>query len=310
MLSFNFQPLRDFLAVALNELHQEQPVPQQEYFSIEKIDEILNVINSVLASNNEKARSELSLDLNVSVLGIATLSMVTMVIDNPQETLDIFLPTNSAHPNFVLRCLLTNIVNNTIGILKLLEAGLNTPASVVLRNTLELSWLTIVIAYDEDKMKSYAGDIDHKEERKRYNQHFAAKKLVEKLAEIELKLGLDSEATNDLGKKRDHAYGYYSRIVHGSYISQLFGAFDMENQEDKKQWYIFGSVTLDTQRMIYELNMAIFYLITSLIRILIYKNILQKPHNQKWTQVLACYDCYSSSFFAYARNVSHITRND
>ena len=71
--------------------------------------------------------------------------------------------------------MLVNISNYTLGVTSLVEAGLESPARIVLRNLLELSWLILVVFSKRAKMIAYVQGKDDQEEYDLYRKHFTPK---------------------------------------------------------------------------------------------------------------------------------------
>ncbi len=144
------------------------------------------------------------------------------------------------NPNYVLESLLINLINHSLATIQLVENGLDSSAQILLRIVLELEWLTLVLAADKEKMISYAQDLDDRGELEVYNKHFKARKLINRLTEIEKKLDLPEEVAEELKKARSSLYSFYSKRVHNSYAAMMIGIFGTSFKDDELKYGLFG----------------------------------------------------------------------
>jgi hypothetical protein len=105
----------------------------------------------------KRARSILEPELSIAYFGTLTLGMTSVVAehDTPVLPANWIAADGRPDPNFVFAKMLTSLANSALGIVHLIERGIEEPARVVLRSFLELSWITCLALARRDIMIAY-----------------------------------------------------------------------------------------------------------------------------------------------------------
>ncbi|WP_032870186.1 hypothetical protein [Bacillus sp. UNC69MF] len=164
--------------------------------------------------------------------------------------------------NQTFQGLLTQLTNGLIGISKLIERGLDYQARVLFRNLAEMSWLTLVLIYDEEWLRMYIQD-------DKYEKYFRPYKIRNKLNEIENATELPQSIKDELNKNRKQIYKFYSEILHNTYPYPILGAMVKRiNGEENLALSLFGKITRYSSRTIHEVNTCIYLFILMFYRAL------------------------------------------
>jgi hypothetical protein len=192
----------------------------------------IDVLTEELINKNHQTaldadRSFLEPETSIAYYGVLALGIMSITAehDTPILPLDWINPDERPNPNLVVAHLVNSMTNYALAVLRLVEAGLESPARSLLRNFLELSWLVLVVTADQGKMVTYSGVDSDEQEYDAYSKHFAAQKVRRQLTEIEQNLGLPPDATEALSSRRSKLYGFYSKNIHHGYSSGVLGSY-------------------------------------------------------------------------------------
>jgi len=164
-------------------------------------------------------------ELSIAYFGSLIISIMAITLadsDKPHPMDPNWLnPEDTPDPNLILEGLLVNIANQCFSIISLATLGFTWPARILLRSTLELSWLTVVLISNREKMLDYCDGINNERERKQFHKHFSGSKLLKELQKIEKELQFDEDTRELYSNVRTEAYDLFTKHVHNSYAATL-----------------------------------------------------------------------------------------
>jgi hypothetical protein len=214
---------------------------------------------------------KISKEMSIAYFGSLILGLTALKLANPNNPRPIpsnwLFPERKLDPNIVLESLLVNVTNQCFSILNLSTYGYTWPARIVLRTTLELTWLTIVLVNERDKMLHYCQPLDDEEERNLFHKHFSGNKLQKALTGIERNLHFADDIRLLYSNARSEAYSFFTKHVHNSYAATITGtrAPSIENP-DTLEYALFGIPSMTARGVISNLNQQVlFYLIGVLL---------------------------------------------
>ena len=268
----------------------------QENLNLKEIDGICSLIYERYIDSKKEAKKNLSRELSLAYLGVMTLGILCLCIDekkNENEPINSkWLGKDNPNPNFILQKLLVQLVNYSISVLHLIEAGQNSSTKPIIRSIYELSSLSLVLLMEKNKMYLFLHELDRDNEKKLWRKHFNFQELNSILVKFEKTLGYP----DDLLKKRENArnsvYSDYSQSLHNSYTSTILSTFST-SQSDRDMLYLnlFGKYSSNSRQILYDLTYNFFYTIASI------QPILEKYHNFKIPE-----DNYLWGLFSCLRN--------
>ncbi|RXT04094.1 hypothetical protein [Ammoniphilus sp. CFH 90114] len=141
-------------------------------------------------------------------------------------------------------------------------------------------------------MELYAQKLELDQQKLIWEEHFSAKKLMEKLSLLENGLGLEDIMVGELKKLRLGTYEFYSDIAYRSYAVCTLGSYS-KNFNHKYHPNIFGKASLTSKQTLDEVNQHLFYFIMYVLSIIMklpawnVLTILRQSFLESYTQYLA-----------------------
>ena len=272
----------------------------------ESLESFIQAILDKKLSAKEAISQSFSKDLNLAYAGVYIIGYTALIVNkegNPSVIpVDWINVQNVPNPNTLLENFLINLANHSLAVINLIESGYDFSARIILRALLELSWIAIYVVADRNTMQMYAQDLDDESERKMYNQLFGWGKLRTNLSRIEKNLEMPNDIVDVLSRARNHAYKYYSQIVHNSYPVVTIGAYGYSLEKDKTlEFGLFGVLSAGSKQTLYNLNEAIFYFIGMLSQVFVRVYGLQPTHSADWQEFFGLRRDFSNAFFEYAK---------
>jgi hypothetical protein len=290
--------IRDQIDACLVYTSNLVPELQQSKLGIENIDAFCQIFISENRSQiTEEIRNRLDGELSIGYFAVLSTGLMSFFLQF--EGLRLIDPTwiNSNQvpdPNLVLGMMLGNITNYSLGIIGLIELGLEVQARTCLRSMLELTWLTLITVNDKEKMRVYTKDEDDSESRKSYHKHFSSKKLWESLSTIEINLGFPKNAQEQLFQMRREFYSMYSGNIHHSYADLIHGAMSFSfDKADHLQPNLFGKADKASYPTLHHMNDAIFVFLGLLVQTLEKQHGLSSPYPENLQKIISLRECFN-----------------
>jgi hypothetical protein len=254
-----------------NILERLSEIPNKQKITIKDIDILLEHVSQksskAVSLMTEKANKELSIaHFGSLVIGLTALKLADA--ENPRPINAKWLqPEKTIDPNIVLESLLVNITNQCFSIISLASLGYAWPARIILRSTLEITWLTLVLISEREKMSLYSETLSDKNEQELFHKHFSGSKLKKALTAIEQKLQFSEDVIMLYSNARSEAYTLFTKHVHNSYAATILGARapSLDNP-DILEYALFNTPSVPAISVINSLNQQVlFYLIGILL---------------------------------------------
>jgi len=176
------------IEATLQEIQAALPEVRSEGLDIAAVDQFARTwIEQSRTQCLESSRPLLEPEISISYFGVLTLGALHRALASRDVTLfpaDRISPTGAPDPTFIFSGLISTLTNSALGVIILAEAGLESPARVVVRNFAELSWLTLLAFHSRDVMTAYT-ETDEELEKNAYYKYLKAKRLLEELAKLE-----------------------------------------------------------------------------------------------------------------------------
>lgn len=294
MYPFVDENIRNKISNILNHLNE---IPNRHKITINDIDILLEHISqkSSTATNLmiEKATNELSIGYFGSlIISLTALKLADKLSPQPIDSNWLFPENVKANPNLVLESLLVNVANQSFSIMNLATLGYAWPARIIFRSTLELTWLTLILVSEREKMLLYCKNASDKEERALFSKHFSGSKLQQSLTGIEQKLQFAEDQKLMYSNFRSEAYTLFTKHVHNSFAATILGtrAPSIDNPQNF-EYALFNTPSIPSINIISSLNQQVlFYLIGTLLPILkIYHSF---DAVSKWDELVTLRECF------------------
>lgn len=137
--------------------------------------------------------------------------------------------------------ILSNLINNLLATLKLLERGLSQSSDILFRNYMELSEIGVAILNDNSYYETYKKECEsEREEFSKWNKTRPSKtfKVVKNaLYKIEI-----DEFYKIFYEVRNTLYGFTSKTVHGNIEAIVKGALSFDDNSESVKLSIYGNI--------------------------------------------------------------------
>ena len=161
-------------------------------------------------------------------------------------------------PNFVVHCLLAQIVNYSLAVLRLVEDGLDNPARCVLRALYELCLKTIVLSADADTLREYASA--NAPALEVWHRLFASGKLEKKAAAVERRVGATEDTIAAFRAYFRSAVEMNSEAVHHSFASAVMRSHVTDTTSSEfLHLNILGHTSIASRNTLENLNIVLRY---------------------------------------------------
>lgn len=158
------------------------------------------------------------------------------------------------------------ISNNSLGIINLIQSGLEFQARSLMRVFLEHCWLTLVITSDKAKLDNYRRPQDFDEARKVWYQCFKPKYVNNELIKIESTIFRIND--NYLQGYREHMYNLYTMSVHTTALVNALGCVGISfDDHDLLKSAHFGYPSASSVVVLKDLCFSLIYTYSMFFRI-------------------------------------------
>lgn len=291
--------IRRHLTRAFKIYNNEQRGASEAKLTLKWLDEVIAILGERRKEANKLTSIHIQRELSEAYLYILVLTLASLAVDSesnskPPISKDWLSKDESPDPNDILQKLLSQIVNYSLAIVRLVEDGLDNPASCVLRALNELCCQFLVLSSERATLKAYAQLRKPEEAKQVWYELFAKKrKLSKSIENLEARIGIPTELISVLRAYREDTSILHSEAVHHSFSSTVLRAYavDLET-EDNLHFALLGRATRASETTLNTLNTILMY--TSLM----FLNILIKIHGFKpqsddalWKGVFLLADC-------------------
>jgi hypothetical protein len=282
-------------------------------YDISMIDEFIDFLISDPSTIRGEIRQNLSRELSLFFLGLTTISTLALTVDSEADSVNSIISKDwleigkVPNPNHVIANLLFIFLKHTFAAIQLVELGLDPSARSITRIALELSWLTVLLSGNKEKMQIYVGQTDEQMEKTVFFKHFSGKKLMASLAKLEADLGVAEDISEEFTKIRDDTYSFYSKYVHSSYMAMMTGNFGIPFDNDEiLKFSLFGFPSASLGNLVNRLNLGMFYLVGMLFEVFKQIHGLEISPSTAWGNLDLLRKCFMIAFqMDYIENNHH-----
>lgn len=229
-----------------------------EYVNEELIPSLEELITKSQSRSRNAVREHYDRQVSVAYLGVATFSAYAAIFSTDESVAKYLF---SRREDWLAFGLFSRITNHSLGVIRLVEDGLDTAARPLLRTVQEMTWLTLAIFDDENLLKLYL-DTPTESELKIWRKHFTAEALNKTLAALEKKLadGLETDLIAEMSRIRGDSYSHHSKHTHTAPLAGLMGAYSSEIGGDKRVVVnILGTPSRAMDNILYTLIWTLHY---------------------------------------------------
>ena len=294
MIPFIEENLKLKISRLLTELTDEASGKQK--ITIYDIDVLLEHIAQKYTNAIGVMANEAKNELSIAYFGSLVIALTALKVADTQNPRPIdakwLFPEKSVDPNLVLEGLLVNIANQCLSTINLATSGFAWSARIILRSTLELTWLTLVLVNQREKMLRYCEGVEDEKERDLFHKYFSGGKLMKELSKIEESLFFAEDISKLLSNARSETYTLFTKHVHNSFTATILGTRAPSITQPKEFEYALFSVPSTSARgVVSSLNhQVLFYLIALLLPSL--KLFHSFDSVKLWDDIATLRDCF------------------
>lgn len=225
--------------------------PNQFVLDIDYINDILDTVyNNSLTNKNSYIIDKIN-------LYIILFSHLSLACDELKIFNNNFIE-KSDKLNILMKSLFCNYSNDILSILNLVTNGFDYQASILMRSTVELSFLIISLIFEPSKLDLYY-NLSENYNHKIWVDNFSFKSLNKLIEKCEKPIYQnDTKFRNEIKSWRKKIYTFYSGHTHNSLLSSLIFSYSYP-KNDKIGLNLFGTFITRIDEILEELDFTLFY---------------------------------------------------
>lgn len=174
----------------------------------------------------------------------------------------------------VYNILFTNISNDCLAIIKLLQNGFEFQARILARNLFELVYTLLVVIINKDKCKAYFDSARLENGYDIWNKYFRMSKLNEELYNFEK--DDDSEFAEMMKTSRKNTYSQYSSYAHNDFMYCFIGCHSTDRENDIVNYNLWGNYNYNAKYILSSVNDLLWMMFLYFKSFMSKNNILNK----------------------------------
>ncbi len=202
---------------------------------ISTYEEFLSFIKE-MKSIKPEVNKEMKVEKRTTELYALSSGLLALALESSKENIQEQLKNYST----VYETLFTNISNDCLAIIKLLESGF------------ELVYTLLVVIINKDKCKAYFESAKLENSYDTWNKYFRMSKLNEELYNFEKKD--DSEFAEMMKKSRKNTYGQYSSYAHNDFMYCFIGCHSTDRENDVVNYNLWGNYNYNAKYILSSVN--------------------------------------------------------
>lgn len=214
---------------------------------ISNYEEILDFINE-MKSVKPKSNKDLRQEKKTIELYSLSCGLLALALEGSKNNIEEELK----HYSTVYSTLFTNISNDCLAIIELLENGFEFQARILARNLFELVYTLLVVIISKDKCKIYFDSARLENSYEMWNKHFRMSKLNDELYSFEKKD--DSEYAEMMKKARKRIYSEYSSYSHNDFLYCFIGCHSTDIENDFVNYNLWGNYNYNAKSILSSIN--------------------------------------------------------
>ncbi len=174
----------------------------------------------------------------------------------------------------VYQTLLTNISNDCLAIINMLDNGFEFQARILARNLFELIYTLLITVIDKDKCTQYFESASLENGYEIWNKYFRISKLNEQLYNYEKKEDIEfAEMMKDIRKK---TYSEYSSYAHNDFLYCFIGCHSTDRETEFTNYNLWGNYNYNAKSILESINELLWMMFLYLENMISKKEIFEK----------------------------------
>ena len=165
------------------------------------------------------------------------------------------------HDSVVYFSLLTNIANDILSVVNLVDNGFEFQANNIIRNFIELIYTFLVVLLNPEKRKEYYDSGMLQNEYNVWSRNFKMSKLNEEIAKYDSKV-MDEDLIIELRKMRKETYESYSSYNHNDYDICVLSCYSPNRKKSTEdpdlEYNLWGACNYNGKNILESLNRIVW----------------------------------------------------
>lgn len=291
--------LRKYASSLLKQLRKGNaellPELKQNSLGLKDLDNFQKFINENQKNTKNLIEENISEKLDLNNILIQNVSMICVSLLKSQDN-DFLFPKNWLHeseiPNvgIILGNLVGQLANYGQSISTLSVKGFDNQARSLVRIIGELSCIILVLIFDKDSLIKYCSSHTEDESNETWYKLFGKGKLSKKLSKIEELFGHDNDIINTFKDHRWELNGFYSQVIHNSFISINVGFFADSFNDGINRPALMGGASSSSRKTVDDCNFYLCYFLIIFYKLILeYHKFTPNPECQAWDESISLY---------------------
>ena len=252
--------------VKYNKLYKE--IFKNEDKPISSYDELIDFLKE-MKSVKPKFNKDIKNERRKTECYALSCGLLALALENKNKEID----ENLKQYITVYATLLTNISNDCLAIVNMLDNGFEFQARILSRNLFELIYTLLVVIINKDKCREYfeAGAENGYEI---WNKYFRVSKLNEELYNYEKQEDIElAEMMKNIRKK---TYSEYSSYAHNDFIYCFIGCHSTDREKEFVNYNLWGNYNFNAISILESVNELLWMMFLYLENMISKKEIFEK----------------------------------
>lgn len=201
-----------------------------------------------MKSIKPEVNKEMKAEKRTTELYALSSGLLALALESSKENIQEQLKNYST----VYETLFTNISNDCLAIIKLLESGFEFQARILTRNLFELVYTLLVVIVNKDKCKAYFDSARLENSYDVWNKYIRMSKLNEELYNFEKKS--DSEYAEMMKEARKRIYSQYSSYAHNDFMYCFIGCHSTDQTNEMVNYNLWGNYNYNAKYILSSVN--------------------------------------------------------
>lgn len=249
-----------------NKLYKE--ILKNEDKPISSYDELIDFLKE-MKSVKPKTNNEIKNEKRKTECYALSCGMLALALENRDDETN----EDLKHYITVYQTLFTNISNDCLSIINMIDNGFEFQARILSRNLFELIYTLLVVIINKDKCRKYfeAGAENGYEI---WNKYFRVSKLNEELYDYEKQE--DIELAKMMVNIRKKTYSEYSSYAHNDFIYCFIGCHSTDRKTEFTNYNLWGNYNFNAISILKSVNELLWMMFLYLENMISKKGIFEK----------------------------------
>lgn len=228
-----------------NEVYKK--IFENEDKNISSYDELVDFLKEMKSVKPEK-NYEIKNEKRKTECYALSCGLIALAIENSNNN----IAESIRNYAIVYQTLFTNISNDCLSIVNMLDNGFEFQAKILARNLFELIYTLLTVIINKEKCKKYFEAARLENGYEVWNKNFRMSKLNEEIYNYEKKV--DLELADIMKKARTRIYSEYSSYAHNDFLYCFIGCHSTNKETEFTHYNLWGNYNYNAINILESIN--------------------------------------------------------